>query len=183
MAAYRGLVQEVVRVPASPLACLGTNWDAIFWNVDREHAWLTFRGADFSRRIEARIHWRSDCNHVVSGPEPFLYVSEGDSNWVAIDGLGDVSQGDVIGECPFLTPDAAVWLRENRGMTCELTRHKVWFHAQLERANSQLRPVVEDSSTASEIELASTEIIGVRMTFRCDGTERTKEVCPRKLAP
>lgn len=176
--AYRAVVQEFVRVPES-LTCLGTTWGAVLWNDDREHAWLFFRGADFSRGIESQVHWRLDCENEVTGPEPFLHVSEGDTNWVATDGEGDISQGEVIGECPFLTPEAPTWLREERGMTCELTRHKVRFRAHLRRAGQSLK-VVPDSSAPTEIELRSSEVIGIRITIECDGTERTKVSCPRK---
>jgi hypothetical protein len=176
--AYRGFVFENVRVP--PSDCLGTRWLALLWTGD-DYPFVEFSGADFSRRIEPGVHWRFDCNHApIGAPEPRLVVS----GWVASDGEGDISRGGVIGECPFLTPEAAGLLREARSMTCDLTRHQVRFHARLhQRADAWGRPLVPERNDTSEIELPPSEIIGIRITIYCDGTERTDRQCPRKRRP
>jgi hypothetical protein len=176
---YRGFVFENVRVP--PSECLGTRWLAVLWTGDDYRNSVEFSGADFSRRIEPGVHWRFDCNHApISAPEPKLTVS----GWAGSDGEGDISQGVVISECPFLTPGAAALLRERHSMTCDVTRHQVRFHARLyQRADAWGRPLVPERHDSSEIELSPSEIIGIRLTVYCDGTERTDRRCPRKRRP
>ncbi len=175
---YRGFVFENVTVP--PSECFGTRRLAVLWTGDDYRSALVFSGADFSRRIEP-AHWRLDCNHApLSAPEPQLTVS----GWAGSDGEGDISRGVVISECPFLTPGAAGLLRERHSITCEVTRHQVRFRARLhQRADGFGRPLVPERPDTSEVELPSSEIIGIRLTVYCDGTERTDRRCPRKRRP
>ncbi len=181
--AYRGLVLEFVRVPPSPLDCLGTRRNVTLWSDDGVDGFVFFGGGNFSRRIEPKItHWRSECDPIVLGPEPYLEAPKADSRWVGTDGEGDISPGVAIGDCPFLTPDAAGQLRERRGVTCELARYDVRFHAQVRPADYKGIPLDLKSDVVFDIELRPTEIIGVRMTIHCDGTERTKQLCPRSDA-
>lgn len=176
---YHGVVFESVKVPPSPQACLGTYWEALLWSED-ERSWVGLRGGDFGRRLDPEIHWRSDCNHLVSGPEPWLDTTDDDTVWVANSGEGNISRGVVLGECPFLTPEAAAFLLEARGVTCDLTRHQVRFHARIQRASAMGKLLVSERTFTSEIELPPSEIIGIRITIHCDGTERTDRLCPRK---
>ncbi|HZE93340.1 MAG TPA: hypothetical protein VEZ49_01440 [Gemmatimonadales bacterium] len=181
---YRGFVFESVRVPLSDIDCMGTRWSALLWPKDRNAVDVTFSGGRFDQRLVPQSPYCSDGHHFVTvGPEPTVYVAADDAQhtWVSTDGEGDISPGIVIGECPFLAMESARWLRDMRGMSCDLTRHRVRFRAQLQRTNLSSRPLVfEGANGSSEIELPSTEIIGIRITFHCDGTERTKDACPRK---
>jgi hypothetical protein len=176
---YRGFVFENVRVP--PSDCLGALLQAVLWTGDDYKSSVDFSGTDFSRPIEPGAHWRFDCNHApISAPEPKLGVS----GWAASYGEGDISRGVVIGECPFLTPGAAELLRERRSARCDLTRHQVRFHARLQqRADAFGRPLASGLSDSSDIELLPSEIVGIRITIYCDGTERTDRQCPRKRRP
>ena len=181
---YRGLVFESVRVPTSDIDCMGTRWSALLWPEGRDPVDVTFRGGRFDQRLVPQSPLCWDGYHFVTiGPEPTVYVASDDAHrtWVSTDGEGDISPGIVMGECPFLAPESAHWLRDMRGMTCALTRYQVRFRAQLQRTDVSSSPLVlEGANGSSEIELTSTEIIGIRITFHCDGTERTNDVCPRK---
>lgn len=181
---YRGFVFESVRVPPSDLDCLGTRWSALLWPKDRNSIDVTFSGGRFDQRLVPQSPFCWDGHQFVTvGPEPTVYVASDDaySTWVSTDGEGDISPGIVIGECPFLAPESARWLRDMRGMSCDLTRHKVRFRAQLQRTKLSSTPLVfEGANGSSEIVLPSAEIIGIRITFHCDGTERTNQVCPRR---
>lgn len=178
---YRALVLEHVRLSHSELDCLsGKRWSAILWSDDQQH-WVGLRGGDFGLRLDPRLHWRGDCDRVVEGPEPYLTAAHGDTSWVAADGEGDISANRVIGACPFLTSDAEAQLCA-RGVTCELVGYTVRFAARLERSDYAGRLLPSEQQVRADMQLSPANIIGVRLTIACDGTERTNDFCPRKRA-
>ena len=97
---------------------------------------------------------------------------------------GEITPGVVAGACLFLTPEAERVLRDERRMSCEMTRHRVWFRGELRR---WAPPRPEKPLTTSEpdpplrVELSSTEIMGVRYTVHCEEVDTMfPHRCPRK---
>src|SRR5438034_1362032 len=93
------------------------------------------------------------------------------NGWRATDGEGEIKPGVVAGGCVFLTPEAERVLRDQRRMSCEVTRHQVWFRGELRRWAPA--PPGKPSTTLEpdpplSVELSSTEIMGVRYTVLCD---------------
>ena len=69
-------------------------------------------------------------------------------------------------------------LREEYGIAaCEITRHRVRFRAQLSRPEHLGSAVAWGGS---RVELRPTDVIGIRYTIRCDGTQRPGWACPRE---
>lgn len=175
---YRAVVFEYVMAPPAGLdtsGCAGTRWVAYFWRDGGLSDGLRFMGGQFRQRLAPPRSCR-EVNY--SDPQPSLLAYPPDQNvWLATDGDGDISPGVVIGECAFLEPEAAGFLREERGITCALTRHRVRFRAQIQRDASPSPPSFAFDPAISRVELGPTEVIGVRITVDCDAAERRLFFC------
>jgi hypothetical protein len=146
---YRAIVFERVIVPAGHLAnavCAGTRRAAYFWRADSDGVVFFPRGVFDQRLLPASCVADS-----VNRPTPIVTaITPGQGTGVQTTVDGDISPGVVTGACRFLEPEAERVLREEHGITCELTTHHVRFEAQLIR-----------------LSLDSTHIIGVRYTINC----------------
>ena len=107
------------------------------------------------------------------GPAPVVawYPSESQRDepvWVSATGRGEITPGAEAGPCRFLAPDEAKALYRNIGVTCTLTRHRVFLTAVLRptagHAGAELpRP----GSRTMEVEVPSAEVVGVRYIIAC----------------
>lgn len=171
---YRSLVFERVVVPPSGLDdwnCAGTRRAAYFWRDGPERDGLAFRPeGSFDQRLVPGL---SGCpGENIDRPRPMLeVVTPNHQTWLPDSTEGDISPGVVIGACAFMEAESALFLREEYGITCETTRHRVRFSALVRNFASGRWP------DSSRVDLPSTEIVGVRYTIHCDGTQNPFRVC------
>ena len=170
LAPYRALVFERVMVPPGGIedrsGCAGTRWFAVFWREGEEPGVIGMSGGRFHGQWVQGFH---SCPDVYfTRPEPSLYFSPGqrapgqNTLW-ATEGEGDISPGEVTGECAFLESEDRRLLQERYGITCAMTRHRVRFRVRLTSAGS---------SETSILDLQPAEIIGFRYTIQCDSIAR-----------
>ncbi len=180
---YRAVVFE--RVVVGPgldehRDCASTYWSAFLWSEGTPPEGLLLVGGQFRERLRPRLLICSV--FYLNRPEPMLAVLANEdqprmNNPFAEDGDADISPGNVKGECAFLSPEDFRVLREQWGIaSCEITRHRVRFRAQLSRPE-HLGAAVEWGG--SQIELRPTDVMGIRYTIRCDGTG-PRGWCPQK---
>jgi hypothetical protein len=167
MRPYQSIVFERI-VLASPrpgrLLCAGTRHAAYFRRADNDGA-VFFPGGWFDQRLVG-------CSHE-SAQEPALHVITPDqSSWLAESVQGEISPGVVTGRCSFLEPESERVLREEHGITCAVTRHRVHFAARLEG-------FAVGGPDKMRLELDTTEIVGVRYTIDCPALESTVRPCAR----
>ncbi len=187
---YHALVFERVTALPADVPCAGTLWSVFLWRAGDAPEGVGFIGGRFDQPIGTPMHWCQD-HHLfyIRGPEPALWRStppDGPhyNNWAGTDGRGDITAGVITSSCMFLTPEAERRLLEERGMSCSLTRHRVWFRGELRREVATPRggaPMVSDTSALVHMELEPTDVLGVRYTVHCDklaGAFPPK--CPRK---
>lgn len=181
---YRAVVFE--RVVLGPgldqhRDCSSRYWSAFLWSEGTPPEGLLLVGGQFRERLRPRTLLCSVYH--LNRPEPVLTVLANEdqprmNNPWAQDGDADISPGTVIGECAFLSPDDFRVLREQYSITsCEITRHRVRFRAQLSR------PEREGSALewgGSEVELRPTDVLGIRYTIRFDDLQRWGWLSPQK---
>lgn len=171
---YRALVFERVVVPPSGLGtwnCAGTRSAAYFWHDGGERDGLLFLPSGwFDARLVPGLG--SCLGENVDRPARALAaVTPNQDMWLPADAEGDISPGVVTGGCGFLPPERARFLRQEHGITCELTRHRVRFSAHVRNFSSLRGP------DSSRVDLPSTEIVGVRYTINCEGSEKPFRLC------
>lgn len=184
LAPYRALVFERVMVPPGGMAdrsgCAGTRWFAVFWREGEEPGVIGMSGGQFRGPWVYGFH---SCPDVYfSRPEPSLYFSPGQrapyqSTLWATEGDGDISPGEVTGECAFLASEDARLLQERYGITCAMTRHRVRFRVRLTRPGS---------SESSVLDLQPAAIVGFRYTIHCDSIahpEANEPYCAGRVVP
>jgi hypothetical protein len=130
-------------------------------------------GSDFHRPLAPHLAWCPNDTLRVLDPRPVLwYVPNPDDPrpaWWWGTGQASISPGVVVGPCPFLRAAHARFLREQRGVSCEVTRHEVWFEASIRRPDGSTFP----------LRLVPTGILGIRYTVHCDGDlDRNGKLCP-----
>lgn len=174
---YRALVIEAVRVSMPPaFECAATYRQALLWREGDRPEGVGFDGARFDKPLGTPTLWCAASNgFVMRDLQPLLWASAGPGwYWHGTDGEGDVSPGVVIGDCLFLSSEGKESLLNLRGVTCEITRHRVRFRAKLGRSSPARAP-----PDTFRVELAPTDIIGIRYTFHCDQPETvTNHLCP-----
>lgn len=158
---FQAIVFERVVLPSGHLgtsACAGTRRAAYFWRADSDGV-VFFSGGVFDQRLVPAL---AGCPGESDGLTPVVTaISPDHGAWIQAAVEGDISAGVVTGACRFLEPDAERVLREEHGITCELTNHRVRFAAQL-------RSDALGGSDSMRLDFDSTEIIGVRYTINCD---------------
>src|SRR2546426_4566875 len=126
-----------------------------------------FQGGEFHQRLAPP----RACSAVnFSDPQPSLMLFPPNQNtWFSTDGDGDISPGVVIGECAFLSLEAAGFLHPERGITCALTPHRVRLRGQSPHPSpARFAPSSAFHPSGSPVELGATQGIGVRHTIHCD---------------
>ena len=187
---YHALVFERVLAPLAEVPCAGTRWWVFLWREGDKADGIGFAGGRFDARIGMPMKSCTD-QHAwyMDGPEPSLWRAPPPNDphlngWRGTDGEGDIKPGVVTGECVFLTPAAERVLRHQRGMSCEVTRHQVWFRGELRRWAPAPRgkPLTTfEPGPPLRVELPPTEIIGVRYTVHCEEVDSMfPPRCPRK---
>jgi hypothetical protein len=184
LASYRALVFERVMVPPGGIedrsGCAGTRWFAVLWREGEEPGVIGMSGGQFRGPW---VHGFHSCPDVYfSRPEPSLYFSPGQrapaqSTLWATEGEGDISPGEVTGECGFLASEDTRLLQERYGITCAMTRHRVRFRVRLVGAGS---------SETSVLDLEPTEVVGFRYTIQCDSIahpEANEPYCAGRVVP
>lgn len=157
---YQTIVLERVVVPSNHgvgSSC-GVRRAAYLWRGDGDGI-VFFPGGSFDERL---VPLQGICLGE-SDDQPRLRVTvitPDGQRWLPESVQGDISPGVVTGECAFLEPEAERFLREEHGVTCQLTRHRVTFDAEL-------RTFVGVLDTM-RLHLDSTEMVGVRYTINCN---------------
>lgn len=162
----RAVVFERVVVPSTRLGdaiCAGTHRGAYFWRADNDGV-LFFPAGRFDDRFVPALRGCATEHENTSTPVVSALAPEHDG-WMQEFVAGDISPGAVTGACVFLTPDAERVLRDEHGITCELTRHRVQLAATLRAAAGGLDSL--------RLELDTAAIIGVRYTINCDAAKST----------
>jgi hypothetical protein len=158
---YRAIVFERVVLPSGHLAtspCAGTRRAAYFWRADSDGV-VFFPGGVFDQRLAPAL---AGCPRESDQPIPIVTAITPDHvTWIQASAGGDISPGVVTGACRFLEPEAERYLREEHGITCELTHHRVRFAARL-------RGYVLAGLDSMRLDLDMTELIGVRYTINCE---------------
>lgn|SRR5574341_353809 len=173
---YRAIVFERVVLPSGHVensACAGTRRVAYLWRADSDGV-VFFPGGVFDQRLVPAL---AGCRgESVDEPTPLLTaISPDHVTWMQASVEGDISPGVVTGACRFLEPEAERVLREEHGITCELTRHRV-------RLDARLRGDAMGGLDSLRLDLDPTEIIGVRYTINCDAAKSNSSVpCQRPL--
>lgn len=170
---YHALVFERVMVPPAGIedrsGCAGPRWFVLFWREGDKPEVVSLRGGQFRGPWVQGFHSCPDVYFM--RPEPSLYSGD----WWASDGDGDVSPGVVTGACAFLTPEDARVLLDARGITCDMTHHRVRFHVRLMRAGSR---------ETSDLDLPPADAIGFRYTIHCDRSPHPDEQsCAGRVIP
>ncbi|MGH8544833.1 MAG: hypothetical protein ACREX3_14645, partial [Gammaproteobacteria bacterium] len=164
---YQAIVFERVVKPSVQLGnsiCPGTRRAAYFWRADGDGVVFFPQGSfdqDLVPPLRSCLH---DLRHVGEGAEPppvVTAVTPDQAMWVQESVEGDISPGLGTGACRFLEPEAERRLRDEHGITCELTTHRVSLAARL-------HGYAVGGSDSMRLDLDTTEIIGVRYTIDCD---------------
>ena len=186
---YHALVFERVLAPVAEVPCAGTRRWLFLWREGDKPDGIGLAGGRFDERFGIPMKWCTDQHGwYMDGPEPTLWrVRPPDdphgNGWRASDGEGEIKPGVVAGGCVFLTPEAERVLRDQRRMSCEVTRHQVWFRGELRRwapAPPGKPLTTSEPDPLLRVELSSTEIMGVRYTVHCDVDSMFPPRCPRK---
>lgn len=184
---YRALVFESVREPPSALTCLGVRRTLILWHEARPDVFdrtVQLTGGLFPHELVIDSPFCDDGHRFTTiGPEPRLTVwwaVAGERRGMGTHGDAHISPGVLIGACSFLTPEAARFLRERERLTCELTRHRVQFRAIVRvPSHPESMPVSAFEPGTSLVELAPTEVVGIRITVHCGGSDALEDRCPQ----
>ena len=131
---YSAIAFERLMVPvhgSGVSKCLGTRWSLYLWREGERPEGLALIGGRFDRPLGSA----DMCNDVSSiNAQPMLARypprTPGDG-WISSGGSGYISPGADVGDCRFLSADAAATLYRNSSITCRLTRHRVGFEAEL----------------------------------------------------
>ena len=159
---YRAIVFERVVVPGrlGNSICAGTQRSAYFWREG--DGVVFFPEGVFDQRLVPAL---ASCQESKTDSSMPLVtaVTPGHGAWIQASVEGEITPGVVTGSCRFLELEAERVLREEHGITCELTNHRV-------RMSALLRDAVAGSDSLRLI-LDSTDIIGVRYTINCDAAK------------
>jgi hypothetical protein len=154
---YQAIVFERVVIPSGQVGdkrCAGTRRAAYFWRADSDGV-VFFPGGVFDQRLLP-----ANCNVDQSTPAVTAITPNG-GTWIPASVEGDISPGVVTGSCRFLEAEAERFLREEHGITCELTNHRV-------RLAARLLGYTVAGPDSTRLALDTTEILGVRYTINCD---------------
>ena len=165
---YRAIVFERVVILSGQLGeqvCAGTRRAAYFWLADSNGV-VFFPGGVFDQRLVPAL---GSCLSE-SVDAAVTAITPDHTTWIQASVEGDISPGVVTGACRFLEPEAERVLRDDHGITCQLTNHRVRFAAQL--SGHALGGL-----DSMRLALDATEILGVRYTINCDAV-RSKISAP-----
>jgi hypothetical protein len=167
---YRAIVFERVVKPSGQFEnsiCAGTRRAAYFWRADSDGA-VFFPEGPFDQRLVPAL---ARClGEDVQQPAPLVSaITPGHRLWIQASVEGDISPGVVTGACRFLEPEAERYLRDEHGITCELTTYRV-------RLVARLHGYALAGSDSMRLALDTTEIIGVRYTIDCDAAKSKSSV-------
>lgn len=159
---YQAIVFERVVKPSARLGnatCAGTNRAAYFWRAENDGAVFLPQGL-FDQRLVPVL---ANCSKMgTQQSAPLITASTPEQGqWTQLSVAGDIFPGVVTGACRFLAPDAERVLRDEHGITCELTTHQVFLDARLHLLASA-------RSDSMRFGLDTTAIVGVRYTIDCD---------------
>ena len=166
---YQAIVFERIVLPSVQLGaaiCPGTRRVAYFRRASDDGIAFYAKGP-FDERLAppATCMWDG-----VEQPATVTAMTSDKEAWIRESVEGDISPGVVTGTCGFLEPEAERILREEHGITCEVTNHSVQLAARL-------RGYSVGGPDSMRIDLDPTAISGVRYTIDCDAA-KNKSVSP-----
>jgi hypothetical protein len=185
--AYAGVVFERLMVPASGSRrspCLGPRWSLFLWRGDEHPEGLSLTGGRFDRALSSGGGMCPDVDFIDPAPFAAWYPPEGPGDrgggWVSAAGRGEITPGVDVGPCDFLAAADAEELYRSIGVTCRVTRHRVYLR-------STLHPVATDGGLdrwggTMEVQVAPVEVLGVRYTIEC-GLPQAAFMCRRLRNP
>ena len=170
---YRAIVFERVVKASGETGnsnCPSTRRAAYFWRSDSDGV-VFFPEGLFDQRLVPVLRSCVDTGFETS--MPFVTAITPDQGmWIQASVEGDISPGVVTGPCRFLEREAERFLREEHGITCELTTHRV-------RLGARLDGYAVAGPDKLRLDLDTTEIIGVRYTIDCDAARSKFFPCVR----
>ena len=167
---YRAIVFERVVVPGQLVSanCAGTRRSAHFWRPDGEGVAFFPDGAFDQRLVPALGTCQRDSLDRSSPLVTVVTPSRGP--WLQSSVEGEIEPGTVTGPCRFLEPEAERVLREEHGITCELTSHRV-------RLGALLVAQAGAGPDSLRFDLDADQVVGVRYMIDCDAA-RSKASVP-----
>lgn len=176
---YRAIVYERVVIPPPGLdsadACqFALRRSLLLWRFGDPTEGLVFTGRNFRRPIG---RWAVPCTPEDDGapalgmdrlpPWAVSHATRGDiAAWGAVDGDGEISSAEDLGDCGFSREDAR-FLLEEVGATCQRTMHRVRFRAQLDLVAAGFLSL-DSAVERFTLELPLTLVVGFRYTVHCD---------------
>lgn len=167
---YRALVFERVVLPGEAVHanCAGTRRSAHFWRPDGEGVAFFPEGAFDQRLVPALGTCQQDS---LGRASPLVTaVSPSREPWIQSSVEGEIEPGRVTGPCRFLEPEAERVLRDEHGINCELTSHRV-------RLGALLLSQAGGAQDSLRFDVDADAIVGVRYTIDCDAA-RSKASVP-----
>jgi hypothetical protein len=168
-----GIVFERVMVPPSGSgrsSCLGPRWFLYLWHQSERPEGLVLSGGRFDQAL-SQGGMCSDINFSVPTPFVAWYPAEEPADrgwpagWVSVGGHGGITPGTDVGPCSFLASTDAGELYQTMGITCRVTRHRVYLQSTLQRFAPNGR--LDGTLGTMQVRVPQVEVLGVRYTIEC----------------